>query len=504
MGRVGLGLRGSVVLIPLAAVVWLASTSACAELPRESWYETRLGEARAGHGHEIVDVNEEGLIVTRFEYDLRVKRLGDLVRVAMSGRFEETEEGKPVGAQLTTELADEAIRLDIEVDGSRLLMRKSGLESEESSVVELDSELLFPQAVADLHVSRGFRPGDAYSFTSLDLDSEQVGHYSVRVLAPQTLEILGEARQLNKLVITVDLYPGVVFMEWRDGEGVLWRDEVPRLAMVRQRTTREVALSEEEAADIIATSLIPANVEIEKPLRVDSALYELWLRDEDVSELVVEDARQRIEGTTDRGVLLRVTRTVPEPGTTAEFPMKDTDLSEYLDDNTLIQSVHPRILGVAARSAWGSDQDAWKAARQAENWVYMSIEDKGFGTAFGSALEVLDKRSGDCTEHAILLAAMARALSIPSKLVSGVLYFHGQFAHHMWVEVWTGEEWYALDPTIGEGSVDATHIKLAESSVQGGNIAGLSLGIMRTLNQLSIEIVEYTSGGKTVRSSSGH
>ena len=69
----------------------------------------------------------------------------------------------------------------------------------------------------------------------------------------------------------------------------------------------------------------------------------------------------------------------------------------------------------------------------------------------------------------------------------------------MWVEVWTGDDWYALDPTIGAGSVDATHIKLAESAVPGGRVAELSLGVMKVFNRLGVRVAEYTSGGETVK-----
>jgi hypothetical protein len=96
------------------------------------------------------------------------------------------------------------------------------------------------------------------------------------------------------------------------------------------------------------------------------------------------------------------------------------------------------------------------------------------------------------------MATMARAVGIPAKLVAGVVYSDGVFAYHIWVEVWTGDGWYALDPTVGAGSVDATHIKLAESAIRGGRVAELSVGIMKVFNRLGLRIAEYTVDGKTV------
>jgi transglutaminase-like putative cysteine protease len=240
-------------------------------------------------------------------------------------------------------------------------------------------------------------------------------------------------------------------------------------------------------------------VAIPRPTSVDEALFEIWLEDGDITESLPEDLRQSIEGTTERGVLLRVRRVVPNADEAVEFPVRSTPLKEYLDGNALMQTWYPRILGTAAKSVWGAQHNTWRGAVLIERWVYDYVEDKGLGTAFASAREVLESLRGDCSEHAILMATMARSVAIPSKLVAGVVHHEGEFAYHMWVETWTGgDDWYALDPTIGEGSVDATHIKLAESSVRGGRIAELSIGVMKVFNRLRIRVVEYTVDGETI------
>jgi len=160
-----------------------------------------------------------------------------------------------------------------------------------------------------------------------------------------------------------------------------------------------------------------------------------------------------------------------------------------------MQTWYPILIAAAAKCVRGTDGDAWEGAREIERFVNAHVENKGFGTAFGSAAEVLSTRAGDCSEHAVLMAAMTRAVGIPSKLVSGLVYHEGGFAYHMWVEVWTGDGWYALDPTIGDGSVDATHIKLAESAAKDAVVADLSVGVLRTWRRLNIRIVDYASAG---------
>ena len=83
---------------------------------------------------------------------------------------------------------------------------------------------------------------------------------------------------------------------------------------------------------------------------------------------------------------------------------------------------------------------------------------------YASAEEALRTRSGDCTEYAVLLAALARARNIPARVSYGLVYadrFSGKkdvFSPHAWVQAWTGTRWESYDAGIGE--FDATHLAL--------------------------------------------
>jgi hypothetical protein len=98
---------------------------------------------------------------------------------------------------------------------------------------------------------------------------------------------------------------------------------------------------------------------------------------------------------------------------------------------------------------------------------------------YGSALEAFRSRRGDCTEYAVLLAAMGRAAGVPTRVVSGLVYsrsFEGQnyvFVPHVWVQAWTGKGWESFDAALG--SFDSTHLALAAS--EDGDPTELFAGI---------------------------
>jgi transglutaminase-like putative cysteine protease len=486
--RYALGLATGFVALLLAA-------PSHAQNVEESWYESTLGATRVGYIHETVRAEADGTVTTEVAAELLVRRADDLVRMEAQERWSETAAGVPVAYHGRRQLSEEATELDATVRGDALVVKRTVRGGPVFSVIESGASVLFPRAVTALHVARGFAPGDTYGFAYFDTDFERVGRSEVTIVGPESLAILGEQRTLTRLVVRSDLYDGIDTIEWRDADGRLWRSEMPVAGIVQERTTREAALGQGATLDILAWTTLPSDVKIDAPRGVDRALYEVWVDGDDVSRLIPEDARQAFAGRTDRGALLEVRRVVPEPGSTVKAPITLPDMRPYLEGNALLQTWYPILIAAAAKCVRTSDGDTWRGATQIEQFVNGHIENKGFGTAFGSATEVLSSRAGDCSEHAVLMAAMTRAVGIPSKLVSGLVYHEGGFAYHMWVEVWTGGGWYALDPTIGDGSVDATHIKLAESAAENAIVADLSVGVLRTWRRLNIHVVSHASGG---------
>ena len=71
----------------------------------------------------------------------------------------------------------------------------------------------------------------------------------------------------------------------------------------------------------------------------------------------------------------------------------------------------------------------------------------------------------------MLMAAMCRAVEIPSRTAIGVIYVdRTQFseapilAFHMWTEVYIAGQWLGLDATLARGYIGAGHIKITDHS----------------------------------------
>lgn len=179
------------------------------------------------------------------------------------------------------------------------------------------------------------------------------------------------------------------------------------------------------------------------------------------------DARQRFERGPGGTTVLTVTARRPAAADAArDTPLGKARAGAAADDLAATPQANadaPEIRRLAAEVA-GDAKGAYEAARRLSEHVHRTLE-KAYGASHDRASDVLAAGKGDCTEHSVLVVALARALGIPARGVHGLVYAQyedGQHAlyWHAWVEVRSAGEWIAMDPTFGQPVADATHLAL--------------------------------------------
>jgi hypothetical protein len=141
--------------------------------------------------------------------------------------------------------------------------------------------------------------------------------------------------------------------------------------------------------------------------------------------------------------------------------------AELVAATPVVDSDHPAIAALARELA-GDVPGRYAATLRLSEHVNRRLE-KAYGASQDRASDVLASGKGDCTEHSVLLVALARALGIPARQVHGLVYARyadGKDAlyWHAWAEVLSGGEWIAVDPTFGQPVADATHLALGTGS----------------------------------------
>ena len=168
-------------------------------------------------------------------------------------------------------------------------------------------------------------------------------------------------------------------------------------------------------------------------------------------------------------------KVVPMKADSTKRPVTDAKMKEWLDESAHLESKDPGLVK-AAKDAVGAETDGWKSAKKLEAWVRTSMKKKPFGSAWLGAKDALAKLEGDCSEHAVLLAAMLRAVGVPSRIVAGLVLVGDNFVPHLWVEAWAGR-WAALDAYLVAEPVDAARLKVAESSGGRDLVAALESAV---------------------------
>lgn len=158
---------------------------------------------------------------------------------------------------------------------------------------------------------------------------------------------------------------------------------------------------------------------------------------------------------------------VPAPPARLSYPLVDVppDAVPYLAPAAQVQSNHPEIVA-AARQAVHDATDA----QQAVQHLAVLVRDRlrsDMSKPNASALDAWRSRSGDCSEWALLLAALCRAAGIPARGAMGLVYTDGAFGYHMWNEVYLGG-WLPVDAGLGGPPPRPTHLRLAIDSLLPG------------------------------------
>lgn len=140
------------------------------------------------------------------------------------------------------------------------------------------------------------------------------------------------------------------------------------------------------------------------------------------------------------------------------------NIKDYLRPTAFLQSDDPKIIELARDITYGSRNDEEKA-RKILDWVYRNLEKRPTVT-LPTALDVLRMGYGDCNEHSVLFAALARAAGIPTEIIVGLVYQEGAYYYHAWDAVYINGKWTFVDPIFGEFPALPTHLMLKHGEIE--------------------------------------
>lgn len=457
---------------------------------RAGWM--RAWEERTGEG-------DAARIATKSRLEFNLARGAAKISLKLESEFIETERGEPVSMTSIQDMGLNPVVTTYTFTKDNIEQRVKGLDRV-TKHAKPEGVWLTPAAAAKYVEQRMESGAKEIVVRSMDPSNGPVAFTATRrVLADETIEVFGKSVPSLKCETTLDT-PAIKSIEFLDAKGEMLRTTMDMGGMKFELLAAEQAVAKVpgEAPEIMARTFVKASKPIKSPRQAEKATYRLSLTTDqelgDVPDIGAQDA-ERIDRSSWR---VRVNAKGMDAATPEEA--KDPRLTAA---TAVCDAGDSKIVDLAARSrdnAPGKDNSPEARARRLQRVVFDHIKNKSLGVGFASASEVVRTREGDCSEHAVLLAAALRADGIPSRVVSGLVYVEEMlgekdvFGYHMWTEALVPASkdgqfvWLTLDATMGPMRPDATHIALATSTLEDGTALNSLVSLLPTFGALKIDV----------------
>lgn len=480
------------ILAVSVSLLLAVTASARADEPvSEYWKAIYLQNTRAGYGRvttKCVDRNGVKFLVTDVEDVLVMKRFNDSFTSRSLVHSEETPEGDLVSFHSEIQNPPAATtRSRGRVAGDKLLLEREIDGQVIKTEIAWDRSIKSPTAVDRLLGDKPLKAGEKRVVKIFDPGFHEVMTITQQAEAKQAeVKLLG--KQSKSLLHVKSQYGTVLTMDLdMDPAGVIWKESTPLMGMAIYRVPRDEALKSISAADLdLGTATLVKVAPLRNANATRRVVYRLSLANGDPVGVVSTGPGQQVKRVDEHTADVTITAFVPP-----RAPRAAEKMEAFLKPNPYLQSDNELVKKHAAE-AGGDERDPWKTAVKLEHWVSANLKKKNFSTLLASAGEVARTLSGDCTEHAVLLAAMARVRGIPSRVAVGLVYAPeaSAFAGHMWTEVYVNGVWTPLDATIGQGWIAAEHIKFGHTSFQDEKSTLTDLmPLLTVLGSLKIKVI---------------
>jgi hypothetical protein len=461
----------------------------------ETEYFALLMEGKkVGYAIQRRDVEGEK-VTTSMELKITLSRTGIPVSVQTLAKTFETVEGKPLGFELEQAMGIMASKTTATIDDQGKVKVKTGQQE-----VEFDwpEGAVMSEGMRLLHLKNGLKEGTSYNVKTFDPSMMQVVDVEVKVGSKQNVDLLGRVVALIEVTSTISLpqIGPMISTEYYDDELRLQKSVMPVMGMNIEQVacSKEFALGEIDVLEVVDKMFMKSPVPLGDVGSAKSITYHLSPIQEAADLKIPSGDNQRVQRLSNGNLILTVEPVVAPKGVSFPYKGSDPEALEALKPSRYVESDQKVIIDLAKRAV-GRTSDAAEAVSKIEAFVADYVEDKNLSVGYASAVEVAASRQGDCTEHAVLAAALCRAVGIPSQVVTGLAYVEewstvvNGFGGHAWAQAYIGGKWIGLDAAFkgtGRGGYDAGHIALAAGS---GNPEDF-LNLLNTMGQFKIDRVE--------------
>lgn len=364
-------------------------------------------------------------------------------------------------------------------EGARLKITIESAGRTQSREIEVKDNPILSSALSQWVWGQSPQPGQSWQVTVFEPTILATTKVNVKALSYDTI-LLGNGSRVPAMKFETSMM-GLRSEVWLDSTGTSVKEEQqPGIVMMRESREKALeAVSDEAKLDLLSFFAVKADSTIDSP----RTLNELVIKMEglDSSENLSFSSPTQKVTRLERGLKITITR--PDTASLKRTTLPLSEPREFLGSSVYIQTDDDEIKRTAAQIA-GTDTDAAAVSLKLVKWVYANLRKRATASV-PSAVEVLETREGDCNEHAILLAALARSVGIPTKINVGLVYLEGAFYYHAWNSFYIGDTWIPVDATFGQFPADPTHVQLHEGELDE------QARVLSVVGNLKIQVLSY-------------
>ena len=475
----------------------------------EEWVVVVLDGKTCGYGSTVTtrtDLPSGPQYLTTHQEEFVVKRSGTNLKIVETSKVTEDADGGVLSFDQISAAGSSVESTGVR-DGDDMVVSSRG-QTQRFHLPRLSA--LGPEAIRRLSNAVPLRSGYTFTLHTFSTDYPQgVVDETATVAGQEMHDVRGVRRKLWKLTSQVSLMPGLLSTMWVDdhNQDVDSLTVLPGIGNMHEYVTdRAECMKQPQGAEIFTTTLIHPQTALPSPHDLGQAVYRLIPVDLNKKLTLWNQGEQRILSSDPGSCVVEVTAPrYTAADATWQLPHADTpELHPYLQASAYLEVNAPEIQTLA-KQAVGDEKNPVVAAHLIEHFVRNYITKKDLNIGFGSAEETAKSREGDCTEHAVLCAALGRAAGLPTRCVVGFGYIPpgdeeptvssatatdtGFFGFHMWAEAWIGpEEWVPMDAALD--GFDVGHIAINKSALEEVNpIVDLNTPVLQMMESLKILIV---------------
>jgi hypothetical protein len=365
-----------------------------------------------------------------------------------------------------------AVKGSVADDTLKVQTRSAG--SQRSTEVRLKKKPYLLGGITAALRTAELNAGDKYTFDVFDPTTMGQAPVSVEIVGREDVQIGDDSKPATKVALN---FKGSTQIAWIDANGDVLREK-GILGVYLEQTTREEALDRlalEASEDLTRFASVASNIVLENPERLST--LKVQIDGIALERFQLDGGRQTVANnvvTIRKELLVNLAEVLDENNLTTLEKI-------FLRPDAFIQSDHPKIVELA-QEITGDPVAPLAKIRQLVDWVHHQIEKRPV-LSLPDALSTLENRVGDCNEHAVLLAALARAAGIPCRVEAGLVYMQGRFYYHAWNLVYLGQ-WITVDSLFGQIPADVSHVRFITGSPEQ------QLDLMGIIGQVKLKVID--------------